>query len=65
MDTYQKWSKIDYIKAKTELELALIFITNLEFMNEFYNFIEKCFLLIFTLSKYIIIICAIFHFKMS
>ena len=42
IETYKKWYELDYIKAKTELELVLIFIDKLGTMSEFYSFIE-CF----------------------
>ena len=41
METFKKWSKIDYVKAKTELELALIFIDQLGVISDFYSFIEN------------------------
>ncbi|MEE9379514.1 MAG: hypothetical protein V3V33_15930 [Candidatus Lokiarchaeia archaeon] len=41
METYKKWSNIDLVKAKTKLELALIFIDQLGVINDFYSFVEK------------------------
>ncbi|MFX1451647.1 MAG: hypothetical protein ACFFCM_12430 [Promethearchaeota archaeon] len=41
MEIYKKWSNFDLVKAKTRLELALIFIAQLGVKNEFYSFIEK------------------------
>lgn len=41
MEIYKKWSNFDLVKAKTKLELALIFIAQLGVKNDFYSFIEK------------------------
>lgn len=41
MESYRKQSEIEYVKAKTELELVLIFIIQLGFITDFYSFIEK------------------------
>ncbi len=41
METYKKWSDIALVKAKTKLELAIIFIDQLGVKNDFYSFIEE------------------------
>lgn len=41
METYKKWCNIDLVKAKTKLELALIFIDQLGVINDFFSFIEQ------------------------
>ena len=41
IEIYKKWSEIDYVMVKTELELALIFIDQLRVIEDFYSFIEN------------------------